>query len=181
MEYGQFFAGLVARPPLKARAHVDAIIARRGRTHISSSADQFRFDTLRSRYFSYAALWDHALRAREEDRPGPFQSGAPAAESASAHREFTVDRTEPPGSRVIYTATLTNVDRETDTLKDLYGWVMESRREAGDTVVTFDTFVDLLQDRVKQLRDGGDTEVVCQAAVKDGWVSLSVRGVRDNL
>ena len=97
----------------------------------------------------------------------------------STDRGLSIECAEPPGSRVVYTVSLTDFSGEADKLKDLYGWVMESRREAGDAVVPFHTFVDLVRDRVSQLRSGGNTEVVCRAAVKDGRVSLSVRGARD--
>ena len=55
---------------------------------------------------------------------------------------------------------------------------MDSRCEAGGSVVPFHKFVDVVRNRVNELWDIGSTGVVCQAAVKDGWVSLIMRGVK---
>ena len=55
---------------------------------------------------------------------------------------------------------------------------MDSRREAGGSVVLFHKFVDVVRNRVNELRDAGSTEVVCQVSVKDGRVSLIMRKVQ---
>ena len=102
VEYGLFFAGRVSRPPMETRARVEAIIARWGRVHVSSSADRFRFNTLQSRFFTYTSLWDRALKAREEGRPGPLQHEVRVeGESVSTERGFDVEPAEPAGSRVV--------------------------------------------------------------------------------
>ena len=179
VEYGLFFAGRVSRPPMETRARVEAIIARWGRVHVSSSTDRFRFNTLQSRFFTYTALWDRALKAREEGRPGPFQNEPRVqGESVSTESGFDVEPVEPAGSRVVYTTSFTNLRQELGKLEDLYAKVMDSRRAAGGAVVPFHKFVDVVRNRVNKLQDAGSTEVVCQAAVKDGRVSLIMRGVK---
>ena len=77
----------------------------------------------------------------------------------------------------MYTTSFTNLRQEIGKLEDLYGWVMDSRREAGGSIVLFHKFVDVVRNLVDELRDAGSAEVVCQAAVKDGRVSLIMRGV----
>ena len=97
---------------------------------------------------------------------------------ASTESGFDVEPAEPAGSRVVYTTSFTNLRQEIGKLEDLYGWVMDSRREAGGSIVPFHKFVDVVRNRVDELRDAGSTEVVCQAAVKDGRVSWIMRGVK---
>ena len=136
VEYGLFFAGRVSRPPMETRARVEAIIARWGRVHVSSSTDRFRFNTLQSRFFTYTSLWDRALKAREEGRPGPLQHEVRVeSESVSTERGFDVEPAEPAGSRVVYTTSFTDLRQEIGKLEDLCGWVMDLRREAGGFVV----------------------------------------------
>ena len=179
VEYGLFFAGRVPRPPMETRARVEAIIARWDRVHVSSSTDRFRFNTLQSRFFTYTSLWDRALQAREEGRPGPLQHEVRVeGESVSTERGFDVEPAEPGGSRVVYTTSFTNLRQELDKLENLYAKVMDSRRAAGGAVVPFHRFVDVVRNRVNELQEAGSTEVLCQATVKDGRVSLIMRGVK---
>ena len=136
VEYGLFFAGPVLCPPVETRAHVEAITARWGRVHVSSSAYPFRFNTLQSRFFTYTSLWDRALRTREESRPGSFQTESRVAgEPASTESGFDVEPAEPAGSRVVYTTSFTDLRQEIGKLEDLCGWVMDLRREEGGIVV----------------------------------------------
>jgi outer membrane protein TolC len=71
-EYNLFFSGRLPRPPLEARSRVAARIKQYDRAHISNTGDRFRFTTLQSTFAVLTDLWDRALRAREEGRPGPF-------------------------------------------------------------------------------------------------------------
>jgi hypothetical protein len=57
---------------LETRARVRAAIARLDRSYIQNYGDRFRFTTLQSRFATFADMWDRALRAKEEGRPGPF-------------------------------------------------------------------------------------------------------------
>ncbi|MEQ1573215.1 MAG: hypothetical protein ABL993_03110, partial [Vicinamibacterales bacterium] len=71
-EYSMFFAGRLARPPVETRGRVDAMMTRIDRMHVNNYGDRFRFSTLQSRYAKFVDLWERALRAHEEGRPGPF-------------------------------------------------------------------------------------------------------------
>src|SRR5215203_1967110 len=71
-EYNAFFAGRLPRPPWETRTRVEAVLKRWDRKRIDASADRFRFQTIQSRFATFADLWDRGLRAREEGRPGPF-------------------------------------------------------------------------------------------------------------
>jgi hypothetical protein len=76
-EYNQFFAGELTRPPLETRGRVDAIVKKLDRTFMSNHGEKFRFQTLQARVVTFTSLWDRALRAREEGRPGPFGKSRP--------------------------------------------------------------------------------------------------------
>jgi hypothetical protein len=71
-EYNMFFAGRLPRPPWETRGRVAAMVKRLDRSHINNTGDRFRFNTLQTRFATFADLWDRGLRAREEGRPGPF-------------------------------------------------------------------------------------------------------------
>ena len=71
-EYQKFFAGQLPRPPWDARSRVAALVTRLDRSHIGNYGDRFRFTTLQSRWAACIDLWDRAVRAREEGRPGPL-------------------------------------------------------------------------------------------------------------
>jgi hypothetical protein len=55
---------------------------------------------------------------------------------------------------------------------------MDARRDAGEKVVPFHKFVDLVKAQVKQIRAQGTPEVAFRVAVKDGQVSLTARGLK---
>ena len=57
---------------METRARVQAIVKRLDRQQLSNYGDRFRFTTLQTRFDKFIELWDRALRAREEGRPGPF-------------------------------------------------------------------------------------------------------------
>src|ERR1700704_5937695 len=71
-EYNKYFAGRLPKPPWETRARVEATVKQFDRSHMANTGDRFRFNTLQSRYAAFIDLWDRALRAREEGRPGPF-------------------------------------------------------------------------------------------------------------
>lgn len=87
IEYTKFFTNRRARPPNDLRFRLEGRIRRWSSVHIPASADRFRFSTLQARLYTYIRLWDQALRAREEGRPGPFsyqESPDPARGRAGA-------------------------------------------------------------------------------------------------
>ena len=71
-EYHMYFAGRLSRPPWEARKRVETLVKQCERAHIPNYASRFRFQSLQARFNAFVELWDRALRAREEGRPGPF-------------------------------------------------------------------------------------------------------------
>ncbi|MGE5244772.1 MAG: MXAN_5187 C-terminal domain-containing protein [Betaproteobacteria bacterium] len=170
-EYNMFFAGRLAKPPWETRARVEALVKQCDRARIQNTGERFRFTTLQSRYATFAELWDRGLRAREEGRPGPFSHKRPQTAEKKA-----------PESRVVHVAAFRDPAREMDKLRGLYDSLAEARREAGEEMVSFHKFADLVKHQVKKLTASGSPEVAFRVAVKDGKVSFTARvlkGARD--
>jgi hypothetical protein len=167
-EYTMFFAGRIKRPPWETRGRVGATIKRWNRGQITGTSDRFRFEMLQSRFQSLSDLWDRALRAKEEGRPGPFAQPAPRAQPKTGEKH----------SKVVHVTSFKDPVREMDKLHVLYNSLMEARRHAGDEVVPFHKFAALVSSQVSKLRDGGSSEVAFRVAMKDGKVNFTVRGMR---
>ena len=170
-EYNMFFAGRSPRPPWETRGRVDALIRRWDRRHIETSADRFRFQTLQSRYATFADLWDRGLRAREEGRPGPY--ALPPPKDRKSKREAT---DEP---KVVHVTAFRDPVQEAEKLTALYDSLMDARRKAGEVVVPFHRFAALVKDQVTKLRRAGSAEVSFRVTVKDGKVNFTVRGLKE--
>jgi hypothetical protein len=172
-EYNMFFAGRLPRPPWETRSRVDALVKRWDRTHIQTSADRFRFNTLQTRFAKFCDLWDRGLRAREEGRAGPFSVPAPKKEEKKKEKEK-----EKPAAGVVHVTSMSDPMREMDKLHSLYDALMEARRQGGEDVVPFHKFTTLVKDQVKKIRESGNTEVAFRVAVKDGKVAFTARGIK---
>ena len=167
IEYNMFFSGRLPRPPWETRGRVEAIIKRWDRAYIETAVDRFRFTTLQARFATFADLWDRALRAREEGRPGPLIPAAPAAAPAK--------RAEPAA---LHVTSFTDPMKEMDKLHDLYSALMDARRTAGQDVVPFHRFAALVKDQVKKLRDAGSPEVAFRVDKKGDHVVFTARGLK---
>jgi len=168
-QYNMFFAGQLPKPPWETRAEVEALLKRYDRAYIQGYANRFRFSTLQARFATFVELWDRALRAREEGRPGPF-SRAPAASRPPA-----------PADRVVHVTTLSDVRKDIDKIHELYERLAEARREAGEEAVPFHKFYHLIRDQVGRLRKTGTPEVAFRVMLRKGKVNLTARvlkGVR---
>jgi hypothetical protein len=170
IEYNQYFAGRLPRPPVDTRNRVTGLVRRLDRQHISNYAERFRFSTLQSRFQTFIDLWDRGLRAREEGRPGPFaQRPAPAS---------TTTKEKAAEDRILHVAAFSDPLRESDKLIELYHRLADARREVGEEAVPFHKFSELVKDQVKRLKQKGSPEVAFRVAVKDGKVNFTARGLR---
>jgi hypothetical protein len=167
-EYNMFFAGRLPKPPWETRARVEALVKQFDRGHIPNTGDRFRFTTLQSRYAAFIDLWDRALRAPEEGRPGPLpQKRAPLEPEKKR-----------PEDRIVHVSSFRDPVREIDKLTDLYESLAEARREIGEDAPPFHKFAELVKSQVKKLRDSGSPEVAFRVAVKDGKVNFTARGLK---
>jgi len=101
-EYNMYFSGRLPRPPWETRARVEATVKRLVRLHISNYGVRFRFITLQTRFSRFADLWDRALRAREEGRPGPLSHLAPQP------NDEAIATTGPVEDKIFRVATFSN-------------------------------------------------------------------------
>jgi hypothetical protein len=164
-----FFAGRLPRPPWETRGRVAAMVTRLDRRHLPNYGQRFRFTTLQTRAAKFFDLWDRALRAREEGRPGPFAvppRTAPAPDRASASAD-----------RVLKVATFTDPAQEAAKLRDLYDSLTDARREAGQDAIPFQKFAELVTAQVTALRQRGGAEVAFRVALKDGKVAFTARAL----
>lgn len=167
-EYTMYFAGRLPRPPWETRTRVEATLKRLGRGRIDHAATRFQLSTLQARYTAFADLWDRALRAKEEGRPGPF---GPRSTAVPADRDTRDEGT----GRVV---TFADPTRERDKLDSLYGAVLAARRATGEGDVAFDRFAELVRQQVKHLQSADAPAVSFRVGTKDGKVTLTVRAVR---
>ena len=169
-EYTMFFAGRAASGRRGRRAAASRRLVKRwGRGHITGTSDRFRFEMLQSRFQSLIDLWDRALRAKEEGRPGPFAQppAKPAAPAAPRRDSQGRARDGVQGSRAR--------DRQAARALRL---VDGCAAHAGDEVVPFHKFAALVSSQVSKLRQHGSAEVAFRVAVKEGKVNFTVRGMK---
>ena len=67
IEFDIYFNGASKRPPLEARARVDAYIKRVSDNRNLTFAQRYLFNTLVARFVSYRELWRRQLKAKGED------------------------------------------------------------------------------------------------------------------
>ncbi len=167
-EYNMYFAGRTARPPIESRGRVDQLFKRWDRRQIDSTATRFKLQTLQSRYSSFVDLWDRALRAREEGRPSPL-----------LHRPRDMARHQRPtasASEAARAVTFVDPRQEADKLQKLYDMLMDARRQAGEGVVPFNKFADLVKEQTQRLQKKGLDEVTFSVSTADGRVNLTAKG-----
>ncbi len=171
-EYNMFFAGQLPRPPWETRTAVEQAAKRLDRavSGDGSYADRFRFQTLQARFMTFVDLWDRGLRAREEGRPGPFDSRRTPAQQAEPEPQR-------PSDRVVYVTTFADPMDELDKLHELYERLGSARRDLGEAQVPFHKFAALVRDQVKSIRKRGAPEVAFRVAVLDGKVNFTARGL----
>ncbi|HEX4567280.1 MAG TPA: hypothetical protein VH138_11650 [Vicinamibacterales bacterium] len=56
VEYNQFFAGRLPRPPWETRKRVEALVKKWDRGYIQAAADRFQFEALQRRYRTFVDL-----------------------------------------------------------------------------------------------------------------------------
>ncbi len=170
IEYNSFFAGRVPRPPTESRARVETLIRQldRATAHTRSYSDRFRFQTLQSRYATFADLWDRGLKAREEGRPGPFSQ---PKRRVGAEPEESTDR-------ILHVAVFADPLKEMDKLQELYERLTEARDEIGEPHVPFHKFAALVRQQVKEIKKKGGAEVAFRLAMRNGKINFTARALR---
>ncbi|MGE3842352.1 MAG: hypothetical protein AB7I50_12275 [Vicinamibacterales bacterium] len=161
VEYTQYFAGRLPRPPLPLRSSVEAMMKRLDRAPFEQIAQRFRFQTLQSRYATFSELWDRSMRQREEGR-------GPAA----------VVHTDPESARskdVLLETAIADPARQNDQIGDLYDVLCEARRKAGEREIPFDKFVEVVTGQIEKSKHEGAGPVTFRVTTKDGKVRFTAR------
>lgn len=167
-EYNMFFSGRLPRPPWETRGRVQAMVRRLDNVHIPNTGGRFRFNTLQSRFQTFADLWDRGLKAKEEGRPGPFANLRPPTE----------EKPKRPIDRIVNVTTFSDPVKEMDKLQELYESLAEARREVGEDAIPFHKFADLIKTQVGALKQKGTSEVAFRVAVKQGKVAFTARAMK---
>ena len=170
-EYNMYFAGRLPRPPWETRKQVEATVKRLDRSNISNYGDRFRFSTIQTRLNRFIDLWDRALRAKEEGRPGPFVPVRKSEEPKPQPKEKEKER-------VVHSTSFSDPVREADKLRDLYDSLADARRQAGQDSIPFHKFAELVKTQVTQLKQKGSGEVAFKVAMKDGKVAFTAKGTK---
>jgi hypothetical protein len=66
LDYEQYFLGSRPRPPTQLRGDVQKMVAFYANVPIQNTALRFKFNNLRSRFFSFRRHWDETMRKIEE-------------------------------------------------------------------------------------------------------------------
>ncbi len=173
-EYNMFFGGQLPRPPWESRRRVEALLRRFDRAYIQNAVDRFRLNTLQSRFSTFAELWDRAMRAREEGRPGPFSRAGRTAAVAP-------QPAQPPAEQAMGTVVVSDVDRDRQAVEALYESLLAARRSVGlEERLPFERFAEIVKGQVSQLQQAGSREVAFCVSVKGGKVAFTARGVKES-
>ena len=166
-EYTMYFGGRLPRPPHESRARVEALMKRLDRGAFDQLAQRFRFQTLQSRFATFAELWDRGQRSREVGHARP-------------HAQRTAEPAAPPpdAERLVHEVVLEDVRAQSERLETLYEAVMDARRDAGELQVPYHRFAELVRDQVQQFRDDGIGEVKFRVTVSEGKVRLTARATK---
>jgi hypothetical protein len=67
IDFDIYFNGAAKRPPLEARARLDAYIKRIADNRSLSYAQRYQFNTLVARFTAYRELWRRTMKSRGEE------------------------------------------------------------------------------------------------------------------
>ena len=182
IDWEKFFSGVEKKPPTDLKARVEALVRKYAYSEIRNNGERFRYQSLASRYNTFAELWAKRMRALEEGRPAglhgtrvphvpsppPPPPTTPAAASAAARdaagNEYRVQHPE----------------KDAAAVRDLYQQFVEARRSTGETgAVKFENFQKLITQQASRiLAEKGAKAVDFRLETKDGKVSLKARPVK---
>ena len=164
-EYTMYFAGRLPRPPWETRGRVDQLFKRWDKRPTDTLVTRFRLQTLQTRYSRFVDLWDRALRQKEEGRPAPNRGRR--QDMGESDRSSTPD--------LVHVATFRDPLHEMEKLHGLYDSLMDARRTAGEDVVPFHKFADLVKEQVHRLKSRGSQEVTFRVTAIGGRVNLTAK------
>jgi hypothetical protein len=182
IEWEKFFSGIEKKPPTDLKTRVEGLVRRYAYAEIRNNGDRFRYQSLTSRYNTFAELWAKRLRALEEGRPAllhgtkvPHAPPPPPAPAPAAAAPSAAARAAGTGEYRVR-----HPEQDAAAVRDLYQQFLEERRRTGETAaVKFENFQKLIAQQANRiLTEKGAQAVDFRLETKDGKVSLKARPVK---
>ena len=182
IDWEKFFGGVEKKPPVDAKARLEALFRRYANAEIRNNTERFRFQNLTSRYQTFAELWAKRLRAMEEGRPMGLHGKAaamamPPAPPPPPMAERMASAARAAGSSEVR---VKDAGADTEAVRTLFNRFLEARKQAGENAaVKFESFQKIIaQQSTRILNEKGASAVDFRLETKDGKVSLKAKAVR---
>ena len=170
LDYEQYFLGSRPRPPTILRSDVQKMVAYYANVPIQNTALRFKFNNLRSRFFTFRRHWDETLRKIEE---GTYERHV---FKADLHDRERAERQKGKGGKG--KAAVAEAPAGEPTLFEAY---RAAREECGQGTkgLTPDQFEKMLATQEKAIREKYKCEKVnFRVVVEDGKTKLKASPVR---
>jgi len=176
LDYEQYFLGSRPREPNQLRAEVQKMIAYYANVPIQNTAQRFKFNNLRARYFSFRRHWDETVRKIEEGsyERNVFKANLHERERAERARKAAAGKRR--GARVSAAA----ADAEGAGLDSLFGAYLEARKRCGlEGAPSAEQFARQLHAQEAAIREKTGCQAVrFRVVVEDGKAKLKATPVR---
>jgi len=156
--YEQYFAGVEKREPVKARERLAIRLRRFANRRIMQTDLNFKYQTLATRFHSYAGYWDRVLRLIDEGRYSRHQNPLPKPAPLPAAQE--------------------DHPRANEEIDAVYRQVLEARRNGKieGSVPDRQQVADFLEKQKEKIRERfGDRPVEFRVETLDGKLKIKVR------
>ena len=168
LEYDQYFLGNRKREPLQIRNELQKYVQIYAQSPIKNTGLRFKFNNLRSRYFSFRRLWDETVRKIEE---GSYERHLFKANLKDRERNGAADR-----------RSVAATNREAlDDRADLFEAYISARQATGQGTggVTREKLDGLLAKQEAAIREKyGAAKVRFKVVVENGKAKLKATAVR---
>ena len=168
LEYDQYFLGNRKREPLQIRNELQKYVQIYAQSPIKNTGLRFKFNNLRSRYFSFRRLWDRTVRKIEG---GSYERHLFKANLKDRERNEAADR-----------RSVTATNREAlDDRADLFEAYISARQATGQDTggVTREKLDGLLAKQEAAIREKyGAAKVRFKVVVENGKAKLKATAVR---
>ena len=179
IEWERFFSGIERKPPVDTRTRVEGMVRRYSNAEIRNNIERFRFQSLATRYQTFAELWAKRMRAMEEGRPVGLH-GKAAAMAAPPLLPPAAAQKLAPAARAANEVRVKDAAADTEAVRSLFDRFLEARKQAGESGgVKFESFQKIIaQQSARILNEKGASAVDFRLETKDGKVSLKAKAVK---
>lgn len=169
-EYEQYFLGSRKREPQRTRHAAQKIIQYYTNIQIKNTAQRFRFNNLRQRFFAYRRKWDHTLKKIEEGR---YERDLFKAKVRERERNEARERAHDAAER--------SAERGAGEKDELFRSYLEARQACGQGAdgLSRERMDQILRRQEQQLRSKyGVDKVKFRVVVEGGKAKLKAQPVR---